>query len=332
MADNVPVTPGTGADIATDDCGVAGHFQRIKLDFGGDGVSAPVTASTPLPVVQTGTPALPTGAATETTLAAISASVDGLEALATLLNGYVDGIEGLLAGTLTVGTHAVTQSGTWNIGSITTLPTLANVTTVATVTNITNQGHLADNAGFTDGTTRLMMAGYIFDEVAGTALTENDGAAARVDSKRAQVMVVEDATTRGQRQAVDASGNAAVAPKPVTSGGLTIGKLISAASTNATSLKGSAGQVYTIYAHNTNAAVRYLKLYNKASSPTVGTDTPVMTLPIPGNTAGNGFVLDTSGLGVAFAAGIAYALTTGVADADTGTVAANEIVLTILYK
>ena len=128
-----------------------------------------------------------------------------------------------------------------------------------------------------------------------------------------------------------------VNPEPETTGGLTIGpgsgrSLLSAATTNATSVKASAGQVYAIYAHNLNAAVRYLKLYNKASAPTVGTDTPVLTLPIPGNTAGAGFVLDTGGMGIAFATGVALALTTGVADADTGAVAANEIVVTVLYK
>lgn len=87
---------------------------------------------------------------------------------------------------------------------------LTTVTTVTTVTNITNQGQLVDNAAFVDGTTRLNMAGYIFDEVAGTALTENDAAAARVDSKRAQVFVLEDATTRGRRQTVTAAGGAYV--------------------------------------------------------------------------------------------------------------------------
>lgn len=124
----------------------------------------------------------------------------------------------------------------------------------------------------------------------------------------------------------------AVNPTPTTSGGLSISRVISANTTNATNVKGSAGQVYTIIAHNTNAAVRYLKLYNKATSPTVGTDTPVMTLPIPGNTAGAGFMLSTGGTGIAFATGIGLALTTGVADADTGAVAANEIVVHLLYK
>lgn len=42
------------------------------------------------------------------------------------------------------GTFAVqaAQSGTWDIGSITTLPTLANVTTVATVSTVTNLSQL----------------------------------------------------------------------------------------------------------------------------------------------------------------------------------------------
>ena len=96
-------------------------------------------------------------------------------------------------------------------------------------------------------------------------------------------------------------------------------------------MKAGAGQVFGIYAHNVNAAVRYLKLYDKASAPAVGTDTPVMTLPIPGNTAGAGFVLEQAN-GIAFAAGIALALTTGVGDSDTGAVASNEITVSLLYK
>jgi hypothetical protein len=130
----------------------------------------------------------------------------------------------------------------------------------------------------------------------------------------------------------NALGQLQVSPYPTTNGGLLIQRILSAASTNATSIKASAGQVYTIYATNLNAAVRYLKLYNKASSPTVGTDTPVMTLPIPASTTGAGFVLDTGGMGITFSNGIAMAITTGVADSDTGAVAANEIVINLLYK
>ena len=69
-----------------------------------------------------------------------------------------------------------------------------------------NASILVDNAAFTDGTSSVTATGYIFDEAAGTALTENDVAAARIDSKRSQVVVFEDATTRGQRAAISAAG------------------------------------------------------------------------------------------------------------------------------
>lgn len=121
-----------------------------------------------------------------------------------------------------------------------------------------------------------------------------------------------------------------VNPQPQTSGGLSAESLISAATTNATSVKASGGQVYSIYAHNTNASPRYLKLYNKASAPTVGTDTPFLRLPIPGNANGAGFVLNTD-MGVAMGTGIAFAITAGVADSDTTAIAANEVVVNLFY-
>lgn len=118
---------------------------------------------------------------------------------------------------------------------------------------------------------------------------------------------------------------------PQTTGGLTTATLISAASTNATSVKGSAGQLFFIQATNINAAVRYLKFYNKASAPTVGTDTPVLTFAIPGNTAGAGFLVEVTN-GLAFGTGIAYAITTGSSTADTGAVAASDIIVNLGYK
>lgn len=117
-----------------------------------------------------------------------------------------------------------------------------------------------------------------------------------------------------------------------TRAGCTPHKLISGASTNATSLKGSAGVVYAIYATNSNATVtnfRYVKLYNKASAPTVGTDTPVNVFGVPG-TGGGAIPIPPTGLN--FSTGIAYATTTGAADSDTGAVAANEVVLNVCYK
>jgi hypothetical protein len=104
--------------------------------------------------------------------------------------------------------------------------------------------------------------------------------------------------------------------------------LKSAASTNLTVVKNAPGAIGFILAQNLNAAIRYLKLYNKASAPVLATDAPLLTIPIPANTTGAGFAIAIPG-GLGFSAGIALALTTGVADNDTGAVAANEVFLSL---
>lgn len=113
-----------------------------------------------------------------------------------------------VSGTVAVRIGSHVQGVDPNVVATIASGTVTTVTTVGTVTNITNQGQIVDNAAFADGTTRIMMSGHIFDETAGTALTENDGGASRIDNKRAQVFVLEDATTRGRRQAVNVNGGA----------------------------------------------------------------------------------------------------------------------------
>lgn len=118
-----------------------------------------------------------------------------------------------------------------------------------------------------------------------------------------------------------------VTEAPDDKNGLSFGKWISAATTNATSVKASAGRLYGVQVHNTNGTVRYLKLYDKASAPTVGTDVPKKIIAIP-----PALIIPMViqfGPGLQFANGIAFALTTGVADADTGAVGANEIVVNL---
>lgn len=110
-------------------------------------------------------------------------------------------------------------------------------------------------------------------------------------------------------------------------GGYTPGKLVSAASTNATSVKGSAGTLGFLTASNVNAAARYLKFYNKASAPTVGTDVPIYTFIIPGNTAGAGTNIPIPSEGLNFSTGIALALTVEATDAGSTGVALSEIVV-----
>lgn len=104
--------------------------------------------------------------------------------------------------------------------------------------------------------------------------------------------------------------------------------LISAAATNATSAKASAGTITSLTLSNAAASPRYFKLYNKASAPVVGTDTPVKTIMIP---AGQTVDVDMGFAGLRLTSGIAYALTTGMAVADTGAVGAAEVAVNISY-
>ena len=115
---------------------------------------------------------------------------------------------------------------------------------------------------------------------------------------------------------------------PITSGGLSISRTVSGASTNATSVKASAGQVYNIQVSSVNAAARYLHLYNTAGAPTCNASI-ISTHIVPGNTAGAGTNIVLAP-GVAFGTGIGFCLTTAVD--GTGSVSANEHVVMISYK
>jgi hypothetical protein len=94
----------------------------------------------------------------------------------------------------------------------------------------------------------------------------------------------------------------------------------SANTTNATAAKASAGKLFSVNGYNSTATVTYLKFYDKATAPTVGTDTPALTLALPASAA---FNYDLGG--IAFATGIGYGLTTVAADNGTTAPAAGAI-------
>jgi hypothetical protein len=123
-----------------------------------------------------------------------------------------------------------------------------------------------------------------------------------------------------------------VSPIPNNTGanGTSAYKLISLATTNANNVKASGGNLYSIIAIGLTSTVRYLKIYSKATAPTVGTDTPIMTIPIPANTQGAGVAIPFS-MGVNFPAGIAIAITSGAADTDTGAVGAGDVIVNLTF-
>ena|SRR3989304_4372773 len=121
---------------------------------------------------------------------------------------------------------------------------------------------------------------------------------------------------------------------PTELGGCLVSSLISAATTNATVVKTSAGQLYGFDLFSLDQTPVYLKFYDLAVAPTVGTSTIKLRFGAPAVATAN--ALQKTGsmftMGIAFGTGIAFALTTGILDADATAVAASEILVNVYYK
>lgn len=135
MADNLTITPGAGATIATDDISSV-HYQRVKLDVGVDGVSSPVTSVNPLPVSAASLP-LPSGAATAAKQPALgtagtpSADVISVQGVTSMTALKVDGsgVTQPVSGTVTA------NAGTNLNTSALALETGGNLATIKTNTD-----------------------------------------------------------------------------------------------------------------------------------------------------------------------------------------------------
>ncbi len=95
--------------------------------------------------------------------------------------------------------------------------------------------------------------------------------------------------------------------------------LIAANTNNSTLIAAGARTVTGAQLSGVGAAPAYVKLYNKATAPTCGTDTPVKVLMIPAAaTAANGAVSNVSiSLGSLFPLGLGLCVVTGMAAANT---------------
>lgn len=159
MANNVAITPGSGANVTTVDISSFGSYPTTGQVPAGvlycsaavGTVPAPVTTSNPLSVSLqnstvavtqsgtwnitnvSGTISLPTGASTAAkqpalgTAGTASSDVISIQGIASMTPLQIADN----GGSLTVdGTVAATQSGTWNVGTVTTVSTVSSVTTL----------------------------------------------------------------------------------------------------------------------------------------------------------------------------------------------------------
>jgi hypothetical protein len=189
--------------------------------------------------------------------------------------------------------------------------------TQGTASNLKTEAHLYDSS--TNGigsTSNALDINIKSGSIANTAFAATQSTATNLKTQ---------SETYQGGTAVSASNPLAVNQSPTTTGGCSIYRSISLVTSPGICIKASAGQVYGWYIANNASSVRYVKFYNKATAPTVGTDTPVMTLAVPANAAANVAYPH----GIAFATGIGIGATTGVADNDTTAPSANDVIVNI---
>jgi hypothetical protein len=343
MADNLKVLPSTDPSakpVATRQLTVGG-VPTVDVAYGLVGIESagalvPVDATHGLPVailagtaiighvivdsvggtvaVSAASLPLPAGAATAAkqpalgTAGVASADVLTVQGIASMTPLKVDGsaatqpVSGTITANAGTGTFTVSgsvnavQSGTWNVGTVSLVTTVTGVTTVSTVTSLS--------------------------QWAGNAIDTNSGI------KSAGTLRVVLATDQPSL-----TNSMPVATPAATTGGATPYHYIAAASANqdSQSVKGSAGTLYTIALGNVNAAVRFVKLYDKATAPTSG-DTPVLTLIVPGATTGAGSNVPIPACGIAFASGIGFRITTAISDGDTGAATSGDVTVNVIFK
>ena len=141
MADNVAITPGSGATVATDDVGGV-QYQRVKLDLGGDGLSSPLLRGQ-----QTKANSLPVTLASDQGALSITASSLPLPTgAATAAKQPAPGIAGTPSSDVLTVQGAVSMTALKVDGSAVTQPVSGSVSVSGTVTASNVSGNAAHDA------------------------------------------------------------------------------------------------------------------------------------------------------------------------------------------
>lgn len=306
MVDNTTLNSGSGGDVIRDIDRSGVKTQVVQLDAGGDSGESLVSSSNPLPA-----------RAPDTYVALNAASITSAAVLGTWETTGYQSFQIQVTGTFnaTVLVEISDDNTNWSTGYF--YSALGTILPSSVTTSITSSGV---NNGYGPVRTR-----YI--RLRCSAFSSNTSSAV--------TMIFRAAPPPVEYVNVNISGNSlssiSVAPGSFPSS-LAIGTtqfIKAAASTNATSVKASAGNIFGLCVVNNSSAVKFLKLYNKASAPTVGTDVPVVVFGIAAN--GGQVSIDHTWNIPRFSTGIAYAITGAVGDTDTTTVAANDVSGWIVY-
>jgi hypothetical protein len=161
-------------------------------------------------------------------------------------------------------------------------------------------------------------------------------AALPVTFPAAQPVTVSSGTvTATVANATIAAGTAAIGDVGVqyrgsSTGAATPVNLSSPATPAAQAAKGSAGRLIKVYAVNSNASARYLKVFNTAAGSVVmGTTSAVLDIALPPNSVPVDILTGEGGVG--FAAAISVAITGGRGNTDNTAITLNDVTGFITY-
>jgi hypothetical protein len=127
---------------------------------------------------------------------------------------------------------------------------------------------------------------------------------------------------------VDPAGNDVASAQLKRNRGQLRAPISSGPSTNAALIKGSAGLIHCIRLQNLSASIRYFKFFDKASTPVVGTDTPIDYIVLAANST---LFLDYS-TPIPFSSGIGFCITGALTALDNTAIGAAEVMGQILYS
>jgi hypothetical protein len=197
--------------------------------------------------------------------------------------------------TVTVGSHAVTNAGTF-----------ATQSAITAASGSIASGAIASGA---------VASGAVVDGAVVTMGAKTDAKSTATDTTSVSEMSV----LKQISASVQAPPSQAPTPSAASGDALTECVVLSAASTNSTACKASAGNLYSYELYNTTTTVYYLRLYNLAAGPTCSSATGfIRSIPIPPAAAagGVGGMVSNGTFGVAYSTGIAYCLTGGSSSTD----------------
>lgn len=320
-------------------------------------VSGTVTASGPLTDAQLRATPVPVSGTVTANMGTVTADPFGANADGASATGSISAKLRFIAstgipitGTVTVGSHAVTNAGTFvvqeNGAALTALQLIDNAVSGNgyNITQLNGVNITMGNGAAGTGVQRVTLA----DDSTGLvklatgantigALTANQSVNIAQINGVTPLMGAGNTGTGSAR--VTLATDQVITPSSLGGTATTTDSvlecvIVSAASTNSNSCKGSAGNFYGFDLVNTTTTVYYLRLYNTAAAPTCFSATGfIRSVPVPPAAAagGAGGIVRVLPIGVGYATGIGYCLTGGSSSTDN-TNAATGIFGTVLYK